>query len=284
MSGMNKCLHCGKEIAEGRKFCSRSCSASYNNVRRERKPWTEEQKAVALQKSKKTKGKVQWNYEKPKYCKHCGVLLDPAKGERRVCIEHINLGKYKKLVDRIGIVGNSELERFEKTKKFLNSEYFEQKKSLPRIAKDLGVWEVSLRRFFLSEGKTLRTSGESNSYNIQQGLRKVPVDPKYVHGWKESWNGTKIFYRSSYELSFSENLDKEKIPYEVESIRIRYWDSQKGKERTAIPDFYLPQTKELIEIKSSYTYDEQNMKDKFKAYREAGYIPKLVLNGKEMAL
>ena len=281
---MSKCLNCGKEIPEGRKFCSRSCSASYNNVRRERKPWTEEQKIQAVQKNKAAKKKALWNYEKPRYCKYCGTLLDPKKRERRVCTEHKNVGKSRKLIDRVGTEGNSELERFEKTKEFLISEYFEQKKSLSRLAKEQGIWEVSLRRLFLSEKKMLRTPGESTSYSIQQGFRKIPIGPKYVQGWKDSWNGTKIFYRSSYELAFSEELDRTKTAYEVESLRIRYWDSQKNKERTAIPDFYLPETNEIVEIKSSFTYDEQNMKDKFEAYRKAGYFPKLVLNGKEMAL
>ena len=281
---MSKCLNCGKEIPEGRKFCSRSCSASYNNVRRERKPWTEEQKIQAVQKNKAAKKKALWNYEKPRYCKYCGTLLDPKKGERRVCTEHKNVGKYRKLIDRVGTEGNSELERFEKTKEFLISEYFEQKKSLSRLAKEQGIWEVSLRRLFLSEKKMLRTPGESTSYSIQQEFRKIPIGPKSVQGWKDSWNGTKIFYRSSYELAFSEELDRTKTAYEVESLRIRYWDSQKNKERTAIPDFYLPETNEIVEIKSSFTYDEQNMKDKFEAYRKAGYFPKLVLNGKEMAL
>ena len=35
-----RCLQCGKEIPEGRNFCSSSCSANYNNVRRQIKTWT----------------------------------------------------------------------------------------------------------------------------------------------------------------------------------------------------------------------------------------------------
>ena len=75
-------------------------------------------------------------------------------------------------------------------------------------------------------------------------------------------------------------MDDQKIKYEVEKLRIVYWDSQLKKQRIAIPDFYLPDKNEIIEIKSTWTYDEQNMKDKFKAYKEHGYNYKLILNHK----
>lgn len=44
---MNICLQCGKEIPKNRKFCSSSCSASYNNRKREKR--TEESKKKASQ-------------------------------------------------------------------------------------------------------------------------------------------------------------------------------------------------------------------------------------------
>ena len=52
----------------------------------------------------------------------------------------------------------------------------------------------------------------------------------------------------------------------------------KKRNRVAVPDFYLPETNEIIEIKSSWTFDKQNMKDKFIAYKNLGYIPKVILN------
>lgn len=52
----------------------------------------------------------------------------------------------------------------------------------------------------------------------------------------------------------------------------------KKRNRVAIPDFYLPETNEIIEIKSSWTFDKQNMKDKFIAYKKLGYAPKVILN------
>lgn len=70
----------------------------------------------------------------------------------------------------------------------------------------------------------------------------------------------------------------------MESKRIEYFDSQKDRTRVAIPNFYLPETNELVEIKGAWTYNEQNMKDKFKAYRESGYKPILILEGKQIEI
>jgi len=60
-------------------------------------------------------------------------------------------------------------------------------------------------------------------------------------------------------------------------LKIKYWDSQLNKERTAIPDFYLPDENLIIEIKSNYTYNKTNIKNKVKAYKKLGYSFKLEL-------
>ena len=51
---------------------------------------------------------------------------------------------------------------------------------------------------------------------------------------------------------------------------------KKKKTRVAIPDFYIPSLNMIVEIKSCWTYDEQNMKDRVKAYKKLGYNFKLV--------
>jgi hypothetical protein len=109
-----------------------------------------------------------------------------------------------------------------------------------------------------------------------------PTAYQYKHGWHITWNNKEIYYRSSYELDYAICLDKLKLDYEVESLRIKYFDSILNEYRCAIPDFYIPYTNEVIEIKSTYTLDIQNMKDKFKAYIELGYKPKLILEHKEI--
>ena len=97
-----------------------------------------------------------------------------------------------------------------------------------------------------------------------------------------TWNNKNVCLRSSNELVFAKELDDSKIEYEVESIRINYFDTNLNKERIAIPDFYLPLTNTLVEIKSTYTLDIQNMKDKFKAYNKLGYNTRLIVDFKDV--
>jgi competence CoiA-like predicted nuclease len=77
-------------------------------------------------------------------------------------------------------------------------------------------------------------------------------------------------------------LDEQKINYEYETLRIKYYDTYLKVERTSIPDFYLPDSNTIVEIKSTYTLNVQNMKDRVKRYRELGYKFILMLNKKEV--
>ena len=70
----------------------------------------------------------------------------------------------------------------------------------------------------------------------------------------------------------------------MEFKHIKYWDSQKQEYRCAIPDFYIPSINTIIEIKSNYTLDKQNMIDKFKAYKKLGYNCKLICEHKELEI
>ena len=70
----------------------------------------------------------------------------------------------------------------------------------------------------------------------------------------------------------------------METLRIKYFDTQQNEYRCAIPDFYIPSKNEIVEIKSSYTLDIQNMKDKFKSYKELGYNCKCICDYKEIEI
>ncbi len=108
------------------------------------------------------------------------------------------------------------------------------------------------------------------------------ADNQYKTEWHTTWDGREVFLRSSYESDYATVLDKNQIFYEVESLRIKYFDTQRYEYRCAIPDFYIPSTNTIVEIKSSWTYDEQNMKDKVDEYYKLGYNFKLILNHKEV--
>lgn len=107
---------------------------------------------------------------------------------------------------------------------------------------------------------------------------------KYKTKWHITWNNKHVFLRSSYEIEYAKELDRNKIEYEVESLRIKYFDTQRNEYRCAIPDFYIPNENLIIEIKFSWTLDIQNMKDKFKAYEQLGYNTKLILDKMETNL
>ena len=113
--------------------------------------------------------------------------------------------------------------------------------------------------------------------------------PKYTYhwansGWYTSWENKKFYLRSSYEFKFAKMLDEQKISYEVENPIVKYFDTQENKIRNAKPDFYIPSENLIIEIKSKYTLDMQNMIDRKKAYIENGYNFKCICNFEEIEI
>lgn len=136
------------------------------------------------------------------------------------------------------------------------------------------------------KGNTIFSILQINTRNLQDAVvnafNRGKMNAKAAY--HITWNNKEVYLRSSYELDFAKELDENKIDYEVETLNIKYWDSQLLKYRKAIPDFYLPETNTIVEIKSSWTYDKQNMIDKKTAYLKAGYNFKLYLNHKETGL
>lgn len=63
----------------------------------------------------------------------------------------------------------------------------------------------------------------------------------------------------------------------METLRIRYFNTRKNREAVAIPDFYLKESNTIVEIKSEYTYIQQDMIDRVIAYKQLGYNFKLIL-------
>ena len=129
--------------------------------------------------------------------------------------------------------------------------------------------------------------GTKHTEEFKERLRLLQKETNYGHKHyirdkHISWNGYVFTSRSSYELDYANSLDEQKINYEYESLRIKYYDTYLEVERTSIPDFYLPDSNTIVEIKSTYTLNVQNMKDREKAYRDLGYNFILMLNKKEV--
>jgi len=175
-------------------------------------------------------------------------------------------------------------EEFDRVKNLLVEDYWSNELSIPEMAekfnhknirnfsKILKSLDIDIRDLSKSITNYIKNNGLSNNYH----------NYNYKYGWHKAWNGKDVFYRSSYELEYAEQLDEQQIDYDMENLRILYWDSQLLKQRIAIPDFYLPETNTIVEIKSNWTYDEQNMKDKIKSYKKHGYKYKLILEKEEI--
>lgn len=149
-------------------------------------------------------------------------------------------------------------------------------------------------QYFIDNKSTndLKTKYKCSNQTVGNMLRflniklrpNIGVSNKYKQGYHKTWNNKKVFYRSSYELDYCILLDNQKINYEMENLRIPYFDTLTNKHRISIPDFYLPNTNTIIEIKGTHTLNTQNMKDRFKAYKNLGFNFKLILNKKEIIL
>lgn len=264
------CERCGKEhdgtFGSGR-FCSKHCA----NSRKQ---------------SQKTKDKIKKSLEKhkkPKLCKFCGNEIN--NGNHELCKKHQSIKWYKNLIPfgfDYSKIGTSEFfNEYEKAINVLVFEYVNNHLSPKDIYDKYNCYNyINHSETILWTLKQLgihtRGWSESTKNAILQGKNSLNHSYMYNCEWHTTWNNKEVYLRSSYELDYAKELDELKIDYEVESLRIKYFDTQRNEYRCAIPDFYIPETNTIIEIKSEWTLDIQNMKDKFKAYKEFGYNCKLM--------
>ena len=104
---------------------------------------------------------------------------------------------------------------------------------------------------------------------------------RYQCGWHKTWYMQNVYLRSSYEFEYAQQLDAKHVYYEVENQNIRYFDTQQGKYRFARPDFFITDSNTIVEVKSTYTLDKQNMIDKAIQYIKLGYNFILCLDKKD---
>ena len=161
----------------------------------------------------------------------------------------------------------------------LKKDYYDDELSFTEIGKKYKMNYQTVHMLFKNLGLSARTNSEAvinaikNGKQIFDNLNPYP----YKSGYHINWKGEKIHYRSNYEREYYEILDKDKVNYEIEKLRIIYYDTQKKKRRISIPDIYIKDLNEIIEIKSKWTLDEINMRDKIKAYKKLGYNVKLMI-------
>lgn len=275
------CENCGKVIPyENRynKFCNSSCSASYNNKMRGR--MSDETKI------KISNSLILKKIKKPKICKYCGAIKGTCN-DPYVCSKHKLFSSLQQFGLDITAVGSENIiSEFYKAKKNIERFYLIYSTNNEELIKQFNYKSgaANFSKILKSLNISKRTLSESLILAWSSGRTTISCDYKsnYKSGWHTTWNGKDIYYRSSYELDYAKYLDEQNIDYEVESLRIKYFDSQTNNYRCAIPDFYIPSTNEIIEIKGLYTLNVQNMKDKFERYKQLGYYPKLILEHKEV--
>lgn len=275
------CPQCGKMVEPWKKFCNNSCAATYNNLKREKGTihWSEEKrKAFSENQYRRLNNGLSKEEVLTKRAQ------EKAKSSREVYDKQRSLRCYIRCAKAFGIpLDSSDLEA--KVIETLKALYFEDRMSVPELFEVYNIPFRIIQKIFKRENLSFRSFSENQKVALETGRKSISGhDPRYEQGHLTSWEGKDFLYRSSYEKEYAEYLDSIQEPYLMEDLRIRYFDTQLGVTRVAVPDFHLTNKGELVEIKSNWTYNEQNMKDKFKAYREAGYKPRLILDKKEVNL
>lgn len=296
------CENCGKEhdgsYGSGR-FCCKECARSFSS--KNSKGELKEAKCIDCGKiiyigkraSEKTCRCKECNYNKDlKKCKICGLTYNTNidhNCKNKFCKNH-NIQQFKSLIKYFKFdktkLGTLEVEEeFNRIKNNIIEDYINNritdKELKEKYNYDLGLSNFHKILKILNINSLTSSEAIKLSYILN---RKYPNNNIGKNIWHITWNNKEVFLRSSYELDYAKELDKQKIDYEVEYFHIKYFDTQKQEYRCAIPDFYIPSTNTIIEIKSEYTLDKQNMKDKMKAYLDLGYNFKLICDHKEMSV
>lgn len=299
-----KCQYCGNNIPFEKRFnktCSRSCAASISNINRgPMKDETKEKISNSLKiynnsnfisKEKKIikKKKFQVSNPKIKYCASCGA-------EKGKC-EHPEICKKYRLFKTLSIFGfdlnsigtNKIFSEYEKTKKIIEDFYIKNgtSDSLLKETFNYSSGAANFHKILKSLDIKSRNHSDAQEFAIEHNRRdNIPNGIHYCYNdeYHTTWDNREVYLRSSYETDFANILDNKKIYYEVEALKIKYFDTITNKFRMAIPDFYIKDENLIVEIKSQFTLNVQNMKDKVKAYKGLGYKFKLILEHQEVDL
>jgi len=249
------------------KFCNKSCSASYNNTNRKPRP----KELVPEKMSCKVYS-----------CKACGQFHQ-SNEHRKLCPCGLS-EKYKSFkglqlyfdlkIDNIGT--KQFILDFEECRKKAKNLY--STNSLPSLATVVNHPDKTggnIGKLIKNLDIQFDSRGTSHKKSLLQERSSPNGGPTTYKSGTFQYQSKKYYYRSSYELKFAKKLMSSDVSFEMESVRIEYFDSVKKTHRIAIPDFIIGP--DIVEIKSNFTYDQQNMIDKFEAYKKMGYTPHLML-------
>lgn len=265
-----KCIDCGKTIYIGKRASSKTCRCNECHK----------------------KYQINNNHTRVKICPICGTKY--IKGERCsniFCKEH-SIHGFKLLINYFGFnkekLGTLEVEsEYNRIRNIIYDLYWKDNLSPKQISDKFNFPSKHsiTQTVFNVLNIPVRTFKEASKIAYQEGrLDLSKTKNKYKSEYHKTWNNKEVFLRSSYEIDYANELDNKHIDYEVENLKIKYLDTSCNQECIAIPDFYLPDTNTIVEIKSNWTLNIQEMKDKVKAYKDLGYNFKLILEHKETDL
>lgn len=300
------CENCGLEhngsYGSGR-FCSEICARSYSTKNENKKKKKAQciicgkdiyiNKRASSRTCKCVSCKEKYHKSSDlRKCKLCGSSYYKYNGgcNNLFCKTH-TLTQIKSLIKSLYFdkrkLGTPDIEtEFNRVRDTLIYLYEEKRLSLNEIGELYGLkYPNNLSKIFKYLGIPVRTRKEVTENAILTGRLSPQQNYKtfqFKSEYHTTWDNKIVYLRSSYESDYANELDRSKILYEVESLRIKYFDTKLNKYRCAIPDFYMPSENLIVEIKSSYTLDLQNMKDRIKSYKENGYSVKVICNHKEI--
>lgn len=218
-----------------------------------------------------------------KKCKICGQLVCPNKDKCKRMLK-LNFKYFTNIIDTNKLGTVDIYKEYDKLGKWLYDQYINKCKSALDIQKELGIKNFVTVYFLLQKFKIKKRNYSQASTN---SMLQKPKSFLHFHntniyhcGYHTSWEGKTFWYRSSYELDYAKELDKKKIRYEVESIRMTYQRSIENRTGIMITDFYLPDSNTIVEVKSDFTYNEQDWKDRVSVLSSKGYKCMLLLEHK----
>lgn len=126
---------------------------------------------------------------------------------------------------------------------------------------------------------TVHRQSPRTKQKVKEKLSKILKDkiargewtPEVTNSWANSKVNLKMFnlnFRSTWEAYFYAKMKKSGFHIEYEKVRIKYFDTVKGKTRVYITDFVDYENKIIYEVKPSGYKDSQNVTDKELAAKE----------------
>lgn len=277
-----KCMQCGNTLNYYKrinKFCCRSCAATYSNLHRDENVYKSVSDKLKIRAAKIR----QLN---PKKCKYCGQEICP---HPEICKKYQvfkSLIKFGFDYSKVGTIDM--IEEYNRVKNIIYNFYQEHNSNSKLLTKTFGYTSgaANFQKILKSLGIQSKNIKQATIDSYLNGNSVVSDSIYFNCSWHTTWDGKEVYLRSSYELDYAKELDDKQIIYEVECLRIKYFNTSKNEYHCAIPDFFLPDTNEIVEIKSTWTLKGkvQEMKDKFKEYINLEYKPKLILEHQEISI